>query len=101
MNDRGSGGWARWGGVALLVVVAAFFSFMNAGERVTLHVGFTVIYRISLVGLVFAAFLLGMITMFLFGLYHDRRIRSALREQEARRAAAERYAYEPPPEPPI
>lgn len=70
--------------MALLVIVAALFSFLNAGERVTLDLGFAVLYRISLVGLIFSAFLLGMIIMFLFGLRYDRRVRDALREQSAR-----------------
>ncbi|MEX0912507.1 MAG: hypothetical protein WD031_03675, partial [Gemmatimonadota bacterium] len=71
---RKSSGWGRWAGVALLVFVAGYFSFLNAGERVTLNVGFTTLYRISLVGLVFTVFLLGMVAMFLFGLRHDRQI---------------------------
>lgn len=95
-------GWGRWTAVALLVLVAGLFSFLNAGELVSLNVGFTVIYRISLVGLVFTAFLLGMVAMFLFGLSHDRRIRDALREHYRSRPRE----YEPPdlphtPQPPV
>jgi hypothetical protein len=94
------GGWGRWAGVVLLVGIAGLFSFLNAGERVTLNVGVTILYRISLVGLVFSAFLLGMVAMFLFGLRHDRRIRAALRDQRTRRAPAEPYPLERPPGPP-
>jgi hypothetical protein len=79
VTRRAGSDLGRWIGVLLLVFLAAAFSFLNAGERVTLNVGFTMLYRISLVGLVFGAFLLGMIAMFLFGLHHDRRIRAALR----------------------
>lgn len=77
----------------MLVAAAGFFSFLNAGERVTLSLGFTTLYRISLVGLVFGAFLLGMVAMFLFSLRYDRRIRDALRDHY------ERYPP-PPPGPP-
>jgi len=92
-------GPGRWLGVAFLVVLAAIFSFLNAGERVTLNVGVTNFYRISLVGLVFASFLLGMISMFLFGLRHDRQVRSVLRERHQRPSPRE-YSYHPPPGPP-
>jgi hypothetical protein len=81
--------WGRWVGVALLVIAAGLFSFLNAGERVTLDLGIFTLYRISLVGLVFAVFLLGMVAMFLFGIQHDRQIRDALRGQ-----------HRPPPPPP-
>jgi hypothetical protein len=99
MNRVGKA-WGRWIAVALLVMVAAFFSFLNAGERVTLHVGFVTLYRISLVGLVFGAFLLGMVSMFLFGLGYDRRVRAALREQYNRRPPPGAYPMHSPPEPP-
>ena len=92
--------FGRWVAVAALVAAAALFSFLNSGERITLNVGFTVIYRISLVGLVFGAFLLGMIAMFLFGLRHDRRIREALREQYYRRGPEHLPDENPPYEPP-
>ena len=80
--------WLRRLGIFGLVVVSGLFSFLNAGERVTLNAGFTAFYRISLVGLVFVVFLLGMLTMFLFGLRQDRRIRDLLRARESRRLPA-------------
>lgn len=99
LNGRATSSWPRWLGIAALVLVSGLFSFLNAGERVTLNAGFTVIYRISLVGLVFVVFLLGMLTMFLFGLRQDRRIREALRIREARRQPD---SYPPQPmEPPV
>jgi hypothetical protein len=74
--------------VALLVLAAALFSFLNSAARVTVDLGFTVFYRISLVGLVFGAFLFGMIAMFLFSLRYDRSVRNLLREY-ARRGVVE------------
>ncbi len=80
--------------------MAALFSFLNSGERAALNLGFTTLYRISLVGLVFGAFLLGMITMFIFGLRYDRRVREALREREDLVSLRDRYPNHPPPIPP-
>jgi hypothetical protein len=87
--------WGRRLGIAALVLVAATFSFLNAGERVSLNVGVTILYRVSLVGLVFAVFLLGMATMFLFGLRQDRRIRAMLRDR-ALRGGPSTISHPPP-----
>ena len=101
MRKHDASGWGRWFAVSVLVAVAAIFSFLNAGERVSIDVGFTTFYRISLVGLVFGSFLFGMVAMFLFGLKHDRRIREALREREEtehqRNFIADRRRLEEPP----
>src|SRR5690606_14630974 len=97
-RSRGSpGSGARWMGVAILVIVAAFFSFLNAGERAALNLGFTTVYRISLVALVFGAFLLGMVTMFVFGLRYDRRVRDALRQGPDMPSHRDPYRDHPPP----
>jgi hypothetical protein len=94
VSRRDLSGYRRWVGVAILVAVAAIFSFLNSGERVTLNVGVTILYRISLVGLIFTAFLFGMVAMFLFGLRQDRRIREILRERSQR-------PIDPPYRPPV
>jgi hypothetical protein len=91
--------WSRWAGVLVLVLAAGFFSFLNAGERITLNLGFAVLYRISLVGLVFISFLLGMISMFLFSLHHDRQVRDFIRRRQSPPSRSD-FTYEPPPEPP-
>lgn len=72
--------WGRWGALAAIGVLAALFASFNGGERVVVHLGFTQLYRVPLVLLIFVAFLAGMITMFLLGLRHDLRVRHALRE---------------------
>ena len=72
-------GW-RWAGLALIAVVSALFASFNTGERVALNLGFTILYQVPLVTLIFVAFLAGMVTMFLLGLSHDLRVRRALRE---------------------
>lgn len=72
--------WLRWGGLTLIGIVAALLAFFNSGERVALDLGPVTLYRIPLVPLIFAAFVLGMATMFLLGLRHDLRVRRALRD---------------------
>ena len=94
--------WLRWGGVAIIIVLAGIFSWLNSGESVALHFGLFVVYQIPIVTLFYLAFLLGMTTMFLFGLHHDSEVRRLLREHgllEPPRADAE---IEPPaPDPPV
>jgi uncharacterized integral membrane protein len=74
----------RWAVLALVVILAGLFAYLNGGERVTLYLGFATLYRISLVGLVFTAFLVGMTVMFLVGIEHDLRVRRLLREYNSR-----------------
>lgn len=89
--------WRRWLLIGLAALLAAAFAFLNGGERVAVHVGFAVLYRVPLAMLVFLAFLLGMVTMFLIGLRYDLRVRRLLRQyqiQEERRP----WRPEPPPD---
>ena len=72
--------WWRWVGLIVIGAFAALFASFNSGERVALNLGFTILYRVPLVPLIFLAFLVGMTTMFLLGLRHDLRVRRALRE---------------------
>lgn len=64
--------------------LAAFFSYLNAGERVVLHLGLLTLYRVPVSVLIFGAFLLGMFAMFLAGLRTDLHVRRLLRERLAR-----------------
>ena len=73
--------WMRWGGVALIVVLAGIFSWLNSGESVALHFGLFVVYQLPIVSIFYVAFLLGMTTMFLLGLRHDIEVRDLLRER--------------------
>ncbi|MBA2669234.1 MAG: LapA family protein, partial [Gemmatimonadetes bacterium] len=50
-------------------------------ERITLNLGIAILYQVRLVPVVFGAFVLGMIMMFLVGLRHDLRVRRVLRER--------------------
>lgn len=71
----------RWVALALITLLAGIFGYLNSGEAVAVHLGFFVLYQVSLVLLIFVAFLLGMVTMFLLGLRHDLRVRRLLRQR--------------------
>lgn len=86
----------RWVWLAMAVLIAAAFAYLNAGERVAIHVGVAVLYQLPLVGLVFAVYLLGMLTMYLLGLRHDLRVRRVLREHGLEDRPDPPDEYEPP-----
>lgn len=77
-----SGGVAALG-VAALLAASALFAYLNGAERVTLRLGFTTLYRIPLLYLVFGAMLLGMLIMLVAGVHADLRVRRFLRERLA------------------
>lgn len=85
----------RWVGVAAIVMAAAALVYLNAGERVSLQLGFVRLYRMSLTGLLFVSFLAGMVTMFLIGLGYDLKVRRALREADRRVARAKGTVIQP------
>lgn len=66
------------------LALAAGLSYLNAGERVTVHLGLLILYRVPVSVLIFGAFLLGMLVMFLVGLRNDLRTRQLLRDRLAR-----------------
>jgi uncharacterized integral membrane protein len=82
----------RWLAPVLVALLAAVFARLNAGEAVTLHLGIGTLYRVPFAPLVLAAFLLGMATMFLLGLRHDRHVRRLLRERALPQEHAAAYA---------
>lgn len=83
----------------LAVLFAGAFAYLNAAERIAIHLGFTVLYQVPLVGLVFGVYLLGMATMYLLGLRHDMRVRRLLREHGLEDPIEEEEA--PAPSPPL
>ena len=89
--------WTRWLLVVLAVVAAGAFAYLNSGERVSLHLGLFVLFRVPLALLLFGVFLLGMTTMFLIGLRQDLKVRRRLRQLEIQE---ERRPWRPEPPPP-
>jgi uncharacterized integral membrane protein len=86
----------RWVWLAMALVIAAVFAYLNAGERVAIHVGFAVLYQLPLVWLVFGVYLLGMATMYGLGFRHDLRVRRVLREHGLDERPDPPDDYEPP-----
>ena len=71
---------SRWLPLAGLTLLAGAFAFLNRGETAVLRLGLFTLWRVPVALLVFAAFLLGMGAMLLFGLRQDLRVRRLLRE---------------------
>jgi uncharacterized integral membrane protein len=84
----------RWLPLVALTLAAGLFAYFNAGQRIAIGIGVTTFYRVPLVPVVFTSFVLGMLTMFLVGLRHDRHMRRLLEERDS--AARERRAPDPP-----
>lgn len=78
------------GGVALVLVVSMIFAALNAGQRVTLHLGIATFYRVPLTVVAFGALVLGMVVMLFAGVYSDLRVRRILRERLAEEDREER-----------
>lgn len=83
--------------LGVVAVLAGGFAYLNANELTAVHIGFTTLYQVPLVGLVFMVFLLGMATMFLMGIRHDLRVRRILRAHGI--DPAEEPGAPPDPEP--
>jgi uncharacterized integral membrane protein len=83
----------RFGGAAavgVVLVLSMAFAALNGTQRVTLRLGFATLYRTPLVGVVFAAVILGMLVMLAAGIRSDLRVRRVLRERLAEENREER-----------
>ena len=80
--------WTRALMFAAVAALSFGFAAANAGERVTLNLGFVILRSVSLPVVVFASALIGMLAVFLVGLRADLRTRELL--QRYRRALEER-----------
>jgi uncharacterized integral membrane protein len=74
--------------VVAVVLLAMGFAVANAGERVTLDLGFMVLYQVPLALVALSGVFVGMLIMFATGIHSDLKVRRILRERladEARR----------------
>lgn len=74
----------RLGSVVAIVVILTLsmgFAALNAGQQVTLRLGFTTLYSVSLSSVIFATLILGMVVMLLVGLRSDLKVRRILLER--------------------
>jgi uncharacterized integral membrane protein len=73
---------SRLFGVAAMLMalaVALGFASLNSGQRVTLRLGFTTIYGVSLTVVAFGSLLVGMMIMLVAGIHSDLKVRRILR----------------------
>jgi uncharacterized integral membrane protein len=77
-------------GVLVVLMLSMGFAALNAGQRVTLRLGFLTVYRVPLTVVAFGALVLGMVVMLLAGVYSDLRVRRILRERLAEEDREER-----------
>jgi uncharacterized integral membrane protein len=77
-------------GVVVVLVLSMGFAALNAGQRVTLRLGFLTVYRVPLTVVAFGALVLGMVVMLVAGVYSDLRVRRILRERLAEEDREER-----------
>jgi uncharacterized integral membrane protein len=68
-------------GVALVLVVSILFAALNGGERVTLNLGVTVLYRVPVALIGFTGLFMGMVVMLVAGIRSDLKVRSVLRQR--------------------
>lgn len=73
---------SRLFGVAAMLVALALalgFASLNAGQRVTLRLGFMTLYGVSLTVVAFGSLLVGMLVMLIAGIHSDLKVRRILR----------------------
>ena len=70
---------SRWLPIAAITLFAAWFAWLNRGERVAVDVGVATFYRAPLTVVLFLAFLAGMLSMLALSLRQDLRMREELR----------------------
>ena len=69
--------------VLAVVLFAMAFAAANAGNRVTLELGFITLYRAPVTLVAFSGLLLGMLVMFAAGIHSDLKVRRILRDRLA------------------
>ncbi|MGD2122863.1 MAG: hypothetical protein PVJ76_14010 [Gemmatimonadota bacterium] len=80
--------------VVLVVVLAMGFAAANAGERVTLSLGFFTLYQVPVALVAFCGLFAGMLLMFATGIYSDLKVRRILRERLADEARREQNWFD-------
>jgi uncharacterized integral membrane protein len=78
------------GGVALLLAFVMQFSRLNGSQRVTVDLGFWVLYRVPVLYVAFAGVFVGMLVMLLANLHTDLRVRAVLRDRLEEETRADR-----------
>lgn len=76
--------------VLLVLLLVMLFARWNAGELVTLNLGFATYFRVPLTYVAFGSLFLGMLVMLLAGIHADLKVRRFLRSRLEEEGRAER-----------
>ncbi len=68
-------------GVLIVLVVSIVFAALNASQRVTMDLGFVVLYRVPLTLVGFTGLFMGMVVMLVAGVRSDLKVRAVLRHR--------------------
>ena len=77
-------------GVLFVLVVSIIFAALNGPQRVTLDLGFFVLYRVPLTMVGFTGLFMGMVVMLVAGVRSDLQVRAVLRQRLAAENREER-----------
>ena len=75
----------KWLGVALLLIVMLGFSIMNIGQQVDIDLFFWQFEEVSLILVIFEAFIVGMLVWFLIAFINELKLRADLRKVKRER----------------
>ena len=75
--------------VLLVLLVAMGFAAANAGNRVTLSLGFITLYQVPVTLVAFSGLFVGMLVMFATGVHTDLKVRRVLRDRLAEESLRE------------
>lgn len=70
-------------GVVTVLLLAMIFAALNGDQRVTLDLGWIILYRVPVTFVAFGGLFFGMLVMLLAGLNSDLRVRRILRQRLA------------------
>lgn len=65
----------------LVLILSAAFASTNAAQRVTIDLGFVVLYRVPVTGVAFGGLFTGMVVMLVAGINSDLKVRGILRRR--------------------
>lgn len=68
-------------GVLAVLVLSAVFAALNGQQRVTVDLGFFVLYRVPVTVVAFASLFTGMLVMLVAGVHTDLKVRAILRQR--------------------
>lgn len=80
-------------GIALVLVLSMAFASLNAGQRVTLRLGFATFYGVPLTVVAFGGLMAGMVIMLVAGVHSDLKVRRILRARLAQEGLAEQGRF--------